>query len=213
MSDTYRMTSLLHRRFIIPSLMVLTVLIVIVALVAPPDKMLGDRVRLVYVHGAIIRVVLATFVLSGALGAFYLFTNRSAAFDWSRALQEASLALWIIYLVVSTITTIQTWGGIAWFEPRWTFTLQMTGLAPIAYLAGRVLKHDRIAAALNAIVAAVMLFLLSQARLIIHPVDPIGASGDAAIESAYFIMLVLWALVGVQFVRGTRALAIRRIEP
>lgn len=170
------MKSLLRRQFIIPSLVILAVLIAVVAVIAPADKVLGDRVKMVYVHGAIVRVVLAMFVLSGLLGLTYFFVNRFALFDWSKAWQEASLILWIFYVVISVITTIQTWGAIAWFEPRWTFTLQMTGLAPIAYLAGALMKNRKIAAALNAIVAATMLFLLSQARLIIHPIDPIGTS-------------------------------------
>ena len=201
------MKSLLRRQLIIPSLLVLALLIVLVAVLAPADKTLGERVKMVYVHGAVIRVVLAMFVLSGLLGFVYIFMSRAALFDWSRALQEAALALWILYVAISTITTIQTWGAIAWFEPRWTVTLQMTGLAPIAYLAGVVLKNKTIAAALNAIVAAVMLLLLSQAQLVLHPIDPIGTSGDAAIQLSYFIMLVLWALVGAQVVRGMRALA------
>jgi len=207
------MKSLLRRQFIIPSLFVLVVLIVIVAVIAPADKVLGDRVKMVYVHGAIIRVVLAMFVLSGLLGLTYFFVNRFALFDWSKALQEASLILWIFYVVISVITTIQTWGAIAWFEPRWTFTLQMTGLAPIAYLAGALMKNRKIAAALNAIVAATMLFLLSQARLIIHPIDPIGTSGDAGIQLSYFVMLILWALVGLQVVRGLWMLARVRQTP
>ena len=207
------MKSLLRRQFIIPSLFVLVVLIVIVAVIAPADKVLGDRVKMVYVHGAIIRVVLAMFVLSGLLGLTYFFVNRFALFDWSKALQEASLILWIFYVVISVITTIQTWGAIAWFEPRWTFTLQMTGLAPIAYLAGALMKNRKIAAALNAIIAATMLFLLSQARLIIHPIDPIGTSGDAGIQLSYFVMLILWALVGLQVVRGLWMLARVRQTP
>ena len=207
------MKSLLRRQFIIPSLFVLVVLIVIVAVIAPADKVLGDRVKMVYVHGAIIRVVLAMFVLSGLLGLTYFFVNRFALFDWSKALQEASLILWIFYVVISVITTIQTWGAIAWFKPRWTFTLQMTGLAPIAYLAGALMKSKKIAAALNAIVAATMLFLLSQARLIIHPIDPIGTSGDADIQLSYFVMLILWALVGLQVVRGLWMLARVRQTP
>jgi len=207
------MKSLLRRQFIIPSLVILAVLIAVVAVIAPADKVLGDRVKMVYVHGAIIQVVLTMFVLSGLLGLIYFFVNRFALFDWSKALQEASLILWIFYVVISTITTIQTWGAIAWFEPRWTFTLQMTGLAPIAYLAGALMKNRKIAAALNAIVAATMLFLLSRARLIIHPIDPIGTSGDAGIQLSYFVILILWGLVGLQVVRGLWVLARVRQPP
>jgi hypothetical protein len=67
------------------------------------------------------------------------------------------------------------------------------------------LKNDRVTAGLYAAYPLIMLFLLSQARLVLHPIDPIAESGDVAIQLAYVIMLVWWALVGVQVVRGLRA--------
>lgn len=199
------MKTLLQPKYILPSLGVLLVLIVLTALLSPLDKTLGTSVRMVYVHGAIIRVILALFVGAGALGVGFLVMRRSNWLAWARAIFEAALALWVVYLGISVVTTLQTWGGIPWFEPRWAFTLQMTVLAPILYAAGVVLKNDRVMAGLCAAYPVIMLFLLSQARLVLHPIDPIAESGDAAIQLAYVIMLVWWALVGVQVVRGMRA--------
>jgi hypothetical protein len=202
--------TLWQTKYIVPSLVLLTVAIVIAALVSPLDKTLGERVRLVYVHGAIIRVVLATFVLAGVLGAVFVVTRRAGALAWASALFEGSLVLWVVYLGISVVTTLETWGGIPWFEPRWVFTLQLTGLAPLLYAAGRLLKNPRLTAVLYAIFPMIMLWLLSQARLVLHPIDPIGESGEASIQLAYGVMLALWAAVGVQVVRGVKALADRR---
>ena len=58
------MKTLLGPKFIIPSVIILAILIVGVTLLAPTDKVLGEATRMVYVHGAIIRVVLGTFLLS-----------------------------------------------------------------------------------------------------------------------------------------------------
>ncbi len=201
---------LFRRQLILPSLISLAVLIVVFALIAPADKVLGDRVRLVYVHAGIIRVVLATFMLAALLSLAYLIFNRSALLDWARALAQASLILWAVYVVISFVTTIQTWGGIAWFEPRWIFTLQISALAPIAYLIGVVMKNTRVSAVLNIALAGLILWLEGQAQLVLHPLDPIGLSGDTAIQFAYFVMLILWALIGLQLVRGLRALATER---
>jgi hypothetical protein len=204
------MRTLLQSKYIVPSLGGLLVLIVITALLSPLDKTLGSSVRMVYVHGAIIRVILALFVGAGALGAAFIALKRRGLIEWARALYEAALILWVLYLGISVITTLQTWGGIPWFEPRWAFTLQMTVLAPILYMAGVVLKNDRVMAGLYAAYPVIMLFLLSQARLVLHPIDPIAASGNAAMQLAYLIMLVWWALVGVQVVRGLRAWRLTR---
>ncbi len=188
----------------------LAVLIVITALASPLDKTLGDRVRMVYVHGAIIRVVMAILVIAGGLGVAYWATRRDGVFEWATAAFNGGLVLWIIYLGTSVVTTLQSWGGIAWFEPRWMVTLQMSGLLPIVFAVGVIVKNARLSAALYASVPIVMMVLLAQARLVLHPLDPIGESGSSAIQLAYVIMLSWWALVGVQVVRGMRAWAAAR---
>ncbi len=139
---------------------------------------------------------------------------------WSRAAKpflpgpgaafSGGLALWFIYLGTSVVTTLQSWGGIAWFEPRWMVTLQMSGLLPIVFVVGLIVKNSKISAALFAVVPIVMMLLLAQARLVLHPLDPIGTSGNSAIQLAYVIMLIWWVLVGVQVVRGMRAWALAR---
>jgi hypothetical protein len=204
------MKTLLRPQFILPSLLFLAVLIVITAFVSPLDKTLGDRVRMVYVHGAIIRVVMAILVIAGGLGLAYLVTRRATVFDWAKAAFEGGLALWFVYLGTSVVTTLQSWGGIAWYEPRWMVTLQMTGLLPIVLIVGLIVKNAQISAALFAVVPIVMMLLLAQARLVLHPLDPIGASGSSAIQLAYVVMLSWWVLVGVQVVRGMRAWALTR---
>ena len=204
------MRVLLRTRFIGPSLVILTGLIVVTALASPLDRTLGEATRMVYVHGAIIRVVMGILVIAGGLGLAYLVTRREVVFDWARAAFEGGLVLWIIYLGTSVVTTLQSWGAIAWFEPRWMVTLQMTGVLPIVFVVGLIVKNSKISAALFAVVPIVMMLLLAQARLVLHPLDPIGASGSSAIQLAYVVMLIWWALVGVQVVRGLRALAAAR---
>ena len=198
------MKALLNRRFVIPSLAILTILIVMVTLLAPTDRVLGEATRMVYVHGAVIRVVLGLFLLSGLLGVIYLFSRRAALVQWSQIVQETSLLLWIPYLVSATIATLQTWGAIAWFEPRWLVTLQISVIAPVAYIVARVVKKPIVTAVLNALVAAAIFLLTRSAGLVMHPIDPIGTSGDSGIIGSYMMLLALCALVAVQVARGLR---------
>jgi len=195
---------LLSRRSVIPSLVILTILTVIVTLLAPTDRVLGAATRMVYVHGAIIRVILGTFLLSGLLGLIYLFNRKTAWVEWSRVLMETSLLLWIPYLVSATIATLQTWGAIAWFEPRWLVTLQVSVIAPVAYVVSLVVKKPIVTAALNAIVAAAIFLLTRSAGLILHPIDPIASSGDNGIIVSYLVLLALCALFAGQVARGLR---------
>jgi hypothetical protein len=196
--------TLLSRKFVVPSLLILAVLIVVVTLVAPTDRVLGEATRMVYVHGAIIRVILGTFLLSGLLGLVYLFNRNTAWVEWSRVLLETSLVLWIPYLISSTVATLQTWGAIAWFEPRWLVTLQISVIAPLAYVVSSLVKKPIVTAALAAVVAAVIILLTRSAGLVLHPIDPIGASGNSGIIGSYLLLLGLCALFDAQVARGLR---------
>ena len=192
------------RKFIIPSLIILAILIVVITLLAPTDRVLGEATRMVYVHGAIIRVILGAFLLSGLLGLVYLFNRKTAWVEWSRVLMETSLVLWIPYLISSTAATLQTWGAIAWFEPRWLVTLQVSVVAPLAYGVSLVVKKPIVTAVLNVIVAVTIFVLTRSAGLVLHPIDPIGTSGNPGIIGSYLALLGLCALFAVQVARGLR---------
>jgi hypothetical protein len=194
--------TLLRPKFVIPSLIILAILIVGVTLLAPTDKVLGEATRMVYVHGAIIRVVLGTFLLSGLLGLIYLFSQKPALYDWSRIVQETSLLLWIPYLLSALISTLQTWGAIAWFEPRWLVTLQISVIAPLAFIISLIIKSRSVTAALNAVVAVTIFVLTRNAGLVLHPIDPIGTSGNVGIVGSYLLLLGICALFAVQLARG-----------
>jgi hypothetical protein len=189
-------------KFVLPSLIILALLIVGVTLLAPTDRVLGEATRMVYVHGAIIRVVLGVFLLSGVLGLIYLFAKRTVLVEWSQILLETALLLWLPYLVSATIATLQTWGAIAWFEPRWLVTLQISVIAPVAYAVTRVVKKPIVTAALNALVAAAIFLLTRSAGLVLHPIDPIISSGNNGIIGSYLLLLGLCALFAVQVARG-----------
>ncbi len=198
------MKTLLGSKFIILSLIILATVILAIALLAPTDRVLGEATRMVYVHGAIIRVILGTFLLSGLLGLVYLFSKKTVWVEWSRVLMETSLLLWIPYLISSTVATLQTWGAIAWFEPRWLVTLQVSVVAPLAYGVSLLVKKLVVTAVLNMLVAGTILILTRSAGLVLHPIDPIGTSGNAGIIGSYLLLLGLCALFAMQGARGLR---------
>jgi hypothetical protein len=106
--------------------------------------------------------------------------------------------------VSATIATLQTWGAIAWFEPRWLVTLQISVIAPIAYVVSLMVKKPMVTTALSALVAAVIFVLTRSAGLVLHPIDPIASSGNGGIIGSYLILLGLCALFAVQVARGLR---------
>jgi len=183
------------------SLVILIAAIALVTWLSPADRVLGNLVKLVYLHGAIIQIALLALVAAGLLGLAFLVWPRPALVAWSQAVERAAFILWILYVVTSAVSMARAWGGIAWFEPRWVFGLQMLVIIPVMQLAGLLLQDPRLAAGLNLAVALIMLFLRWRANLVLHPLDPIGASSSLAIKGAYYLLVLLVFLTAVQLSR------------
>ncbi|OGO41673.1 MAG: hypothetical protein A2Z04_04310 [Chloroflexi bacterium RBG_16_57_9] len=207
------MGRLYGQEMVLPSLAVLLGVISLVAWLSPADKVLGDLVKLVYVHGAIIQVALFVFALAGLLGAAYLVTERAKFFEWSQALERTGILLWVLYILTSAVVMTRAWGGISWGEPRWIFGLQILVVAPIVHLGGILIQSRRVSAFLNVAMAGIIVFLLAQAQLILHPLNPVAASPNVEIKMSYNLLLTLWALTALQLARGLRSAAILRTIP
>jgi hypothetical protein len=183
------------------SLLILLAALALVTWLAPADRVLGNLVKLVYLHGAIIQVALLALLTAGFLGLSFLIWPRPVLLVWSQATERTAFILWILYVVTSAASMARAWGGIAWFEPRWVFGLQMLVIIPVLQLAGLLLQDKRLAAGLNLATALIMLFLRWRASLVLHPLDPIGASSSLAIKVAYALLLLLVFLTAVQLTR------------
>jgi hypothetical protein len=76
-------------------------------------------VKLVYLHGALVRTAMVLFAISLPVNFVALLGGRVAWLAWGKALTWTAVAIWLIHTLVSTITTYAAWGVlIAWFEPR-----------------------------------------------------------------------------------------------
>jgi hypothetical protein len=182
---------------ILPLLAVLLlVLLVIWILLSPSDTRLGNLVKLVYVHGALVWTGLLTFSVAGGLGLVALVVRRPI---WYRGTQSAGLAalmVWCVYVISAMAVTGLTWGQVvAWHEPR----VRATGLILVAALflfgVSRLVKHRDFTALVNLTMGIVPWVVVRRAEVIRHPVDPIGGSGSAAIQSYYW--LIVFTVVGL----------------
>ncbi|MBN1659932.1 MAG: hypothetical protein JXA93_16130 [Anaerolineae bacterium] len=195
------------RRRVLPAVAgVLLLLLVVWLWLAPAESRLGQIVKLVYVHGALVWTGLAAFSVAGVLGLGALVANYAAdlvtgraggggqAAPWYRATAaaaQAALGIWVVYALSSMAVTGLTWGQwIAWGEPRVRATVSILAAAIVVVVVAR-LVGDRDFQALGAVVMAVVPWVLvSRAEAIRHPVDPIGGSGSAAIQG-YYLLIVL----------------------
>jgi hypothetical protein len=185
---------------------------------APAEARLGQVVKLIYVHGALVWTGLLTFGLSGLLGLIALFlghTARRRAAAWyrgTRAAGQAALVVWVLYTISAMVVTGLTWGQwVAWGEPRVRATGMILLAAVAAAVAVRLVDQRDFAATVNVALGIAPWLVVSRVEAIRHPVNPIGGSGSTAIQDFYLLIvltvaglaatLVAWLWVGAELAR------------
>ena len=169
----------------------LLVLLAIWIVLAPAETRLGNVVKLVYVHGALVWVGLLAFGLAGALGLVALVVRRPAWYRATQAAGTAALIIWVLYALSAMAVTGLTWGQwIAWGEPR----VRASGLILIAAIllavVSRLVNHGDFTAVVNAVLGVAAWIVTHQADVIRHPEDPIGGSNSTAIQGFYLLIVL-----------------------
>jgi hypothetical protein len=174
-------------------------LLLVWVVLAPAETRLGNLVKLVYVHGALVWVGLVMFSVAGGLGVAALamrhllgWADRANA--WYRgtdAAGKAALIVWVAYALSAMIVTGLAWGQvIAWNEPRVRVTGLILVAAVVVAIVTRLVDHNDFTAVVNIVMGIVPWIVVRQAEAIRHPVDPIGGSESAAIQ-VYYVLIVL----------------------
>ncbi len=175
--------------------------IALVASLAPLEKTLGERARLVYFHGAWVWAGKIAFGAAAAAG-LYGLARRSAA--WQRvslALGRTGLFIWLTYLPLSLYVQQVNWGGIFWDEPRWRIPL-MFGIAGLLLQVGLALMGDlRLASAANLVFGAALWWFLGSAQNVLHPDSPILQSNATDIQVFFAALLVFSVIFGGMLAR------------
>jgi len=192
--------------------LVLFALLLVWVVLAPSETRLGNLVKLVFVHGALVWSGLLAFTIAGALGVVSLVVRhivgslapaaRERAPIWYRGTESAGLAaliVWVAYVISSMAVTGLTWGQvIAWNEPR----VQATGLillaALVLFVVARLVANSDFTAIVSVLMGIVPWVVVKQAGVIRHPVDPIGGSESAAMQQYYG--LILLTVVGLTLI-------------
>jgi hypothetical protein len=164
---------------------------------APAERTLGDIVKLVYLHGALLRTAVLLFAISLPVNLVVMATNSSSWASWGIALGWVAAGVWWLHALFGPIPTYATWGiAVAWYEPRTRFTFILAGLALVVIVVEQLVRHTRFGAAVLAMLAGLALYLVPQLDLVQHPLDPIGSSSSGAIRAFYAALLLASAAIG-----------------
>jgi hypothetical protein len=181
----------LNRRTLPLLAVLLLALLAVWVVLAPAEARLGNVVKLVYVHGALVWVGLATFSVAGVLALVALIVRRPIWYHGTQAAGTAALLVWLVYVISAMVVTGLTWGQVvAWNEPRVRATGLILAAAVLLNIVARLVDLPDFSAAVNLVMGVVPWVVVRRAGAIRHPVDPIGGSESAAIQ-LFFVLIVL----------------------
>lgn len=153
---------------------------------------MGQTVKLVYIHGALVRTAIVLFTIGIPLNLLGAFRPAGAWLIWGKAVVWAAVLIWLAHTLFSMVTTYAAWGiFIAWYEPRTRFTFILAGVSLVIVGAAWFVDDARFTAAVFAILGGLVLGLMPQLGVLQHPLDPIGTSTSNSIRWFYAAILII----------------------
>jgi hypothetical protein len=174
-----------------PYLWVLLLLAVIALITAfgPPEKSLGENIRVVYLHGAWVWTSLAALIASGVIGLAAILRRNPSLHAWSRALGRTGLLFWITYLPISVWAMQANWNGLYLAEPRWRLALIFAISGLLLQIGLTLIDKPQLTSAANLVFILTLMLFLTGTREVMHPRSPI-LSSDSRLIQVYFAALV-----------------------
>ena len=164
---------------------------------SPAEQTLGQAVKLVYLHGTLVRTAMLIFAASLPINLLALVRRQRNWAAWGKAFVWGAVTIWLAHTVFSMVTTYVTWGiAIAWFEPRTRFTFAVAGASVIFVAIAHFMKNARFSSLSFVVLSGLILSLLPRLGIIQHPLDPIGTSTSSAIRAFYAAILAITLILG-----------------
>jgi heme exporter protein C len=164
---------------------------VVILLLMPAEKTIGQVIKIVYLHGALSRAGMIGLFTAGVAAALFLVTGRPSASAWARGLLLSGWSFWTANFIVSMPATRLTWGPwIAWGEPRVTMTLQLIAAGLVVIIVTYLVGNDRFSAAATLLLAVTVAVMAVGTGVIRHPLDPIGESPSTSLRLIYLLLLI-----------------------
>lgn len=180
--------------------------------VGPPERSLGENVRLVYLHGALVWSAMLLILAAGLVGLVGLVTRKPAWGGWSLALGRAGLIFWLVYLPVSIVTMQANWNGLFLAEPRWRLAIVFALGGLVLQIGLTLVNEPTWTSAGNLIYAIALYWGLAQTEQVMHPASPIFGSGATSIQIFFIALVLLTLLAAAQVVRWLYNFNLRQQE-
>lgn len=167
--------------------------IILLAMIGPVEKALGDNVRVVYLHGAWVWTALTAYLAAAIAGLLGFIFRKEKLHCWSLALGRTGLLFWLTYLPLSLWAMQTNWNGLFLAEPRWRFALVFAVVGLLLQAGLTLLARPAWTSVGNIAFMAALVVTLSNVSSVMHPSSPIFSSDVLRIQF-YFLLLVIMVL-------------------
>jgi len=175
----------------------LIIAIAIITKISPAEKTLGDLVKTIYIHAALIWASIIMFSAAGLLGLGFCFSGKDSLYQWSSATEYIAISIWSINFLFSLVLMSLIWGGIAWNEPRTLMSLTILIFSIVLIFARLITASAKVKGFYNFLMSVILWFELVRTNVVIHPAGAISASTSTAIKIYTIIISLLVFMVTI----------------
>lgn len=162
------------------------------AALAPPERSLGEGIRVVYLHVSATLAGLTCLYGVGVVGAVAVFQPLGVVETQLRSFWIAGLAAFGLGFGLSLVSATVSWGGIFWAEPRVRASLGVVAVSLVAWTVVGSLGARRIRHLAWAVAAGLAFISLRTAPLYVHPDHPVQSTTPLGIRAAFVGIFLLF---------------------
>lgn len=151
-------------------------LLAVILFLTPTERTLGMMVKPVLLHGALTYIGFLFFFIFGSSGLAYLIINKQWLFDLATRSFRISLIFWIVDFLIWVPVTYMLWGNI-FQEPRAIAFVWVMLFLGLCYLVSLIVENHKVMSLIYAVLGMVITFLFSGLKIVLHPQNPVEASG------------------------------------
>lgn len=150
---------------------------------APAEKSLGQAVKLVFLHAALMWVAFGLVTLQGLLSLISLLSPQKTTLGrFNASTLTASLILFLATGLLGMYTAVVTWGGVNWTEPRLFMLAEILALGLIV-LGLKTLLNTTLGTFVSLVFTFAVWFLVIRTELVMHPANPIFSSNSLTFKT------------------------------
>jgi hypothetical protein len=163
----------------------------------PPEKTLGNLIRLIYFHGAWIWSAILLCAISAALGLLAVIFRKPSLHQNSSALAWIGLLFLLLYLPMALVVMKLSWGGLFLTEPRWSIPFSITLADLLVQVGVNFIKIPTVSSLANLGIGTILLYNITKIQSVLHPDAPIQASGSISNQVLFCLLLICLLIFGI----------------